>query len=494
MKIEEILKKKLVNFSKRYQAIRILEIVVSFLCVGFFIYLVLCVVDKFFHLSLNWQAVFIFICAVCGILGLIIGKRETISLSSIARKIDERLALKEKISTAWEYKNQRANEFVPLLIKDAVLSLEGVKGKKVFSHARWLKKSKYLVYLLIGIYLISLSSYFSSLLKNPNLLPSFPGKERLITELSDKFTKKEPPKIEKVKRVTLQMRKSREKFYQERWERERTYKEHKFFEQKRIQSSDVMSKSELLRGIQNFSEKGLLPRERFSFKRENYIQGKYIRENEDSFFLNFREGVEKELGRKMEESYPQFTEKLFESKTNKKIASPSDEQKKYSEFEEIEKVRATKVSSRKKDLKKENTGKVLDERKVYPESRKKEGGEGYGKIDNEDFSVNKNLAKGYSPLPGYGSSFEMQEKDKIKVEEEGIFIKLRSQFDRGYFLKSLLKGISTSKEESGSSLGEAFISYRSFIISKLSEERVPLSYKEQVKKYFSSLEPNNNEE
>ncbi|GAI23217.1 unnamed protein product [marine sediment metagenome] len=91
-------------------------------------------------------------------------------------------------------------------------------------------------------------------------------------------------------------------------------------------------------------------------------------------------------------------------------------------------------------------------------------------------------------LPGNTSS-NYEKEEIIELEEKGELSKVESQLKQGYFFMRLLQGIADTSDKSGLSAEEAFFSYKKEMMNRLTEERIPLSYKEQIKKYFSSLEP-----
>lgn len=114
--------------------------------------------------------------------------------------------------------------------------------------------------------------------------------------------------------------------------------------------------------------------------------------------------------------------------------------------------------------------------------------DGYSSAEEKerDFLADLGLATG--SLPGNTSS-NYKKEEIIELEEKGELSKVESQLKQGYFFMRLLQGIADTSDKSGLSAEEAFFSYKKEMMNRLTEERIPLSYKEQIKKYFSSLEP-----
>ena len=145
---------------------------------------------------------------------------------------------------------------------------------------------------------------------------------------------------------------------------------------------------------------------------------------------------------------------------------------------------------------KEGSGKEKEEKLARmaesegkPALKGDEKNEGHSLAQEEGFELGQGLAEGPSPFPGRSPSFRVGEEEEFEVDEEGRLVKVKGQLEQGSFLMSLLRDISRSPEKGGSSTKQALISYGEMMINKLAGEKIPLSYKEQVKRYFSSLEP-----
>lgn len=489
MRVEEILSKKINALGRRYRAIHAGRTVLIFLCYGLAFYLAFLIVDKFLHFSLNLPVLFLAVCAVSAIAGLIVARMNRMLPFDICSRVDQKLELKEKITTAWQYKDEsKSNEFVPLLLKDALISLEDVKKGEVFPHI-WLKGTKYLASLLVGISILSFSGYFYPLFERGLLS----GEKKFLSRLTDRFGKKEREEIEKAEKLATRMRKLREDFYQSKLKREED-KKYTLSPDKSTQNFEV-DRDELSEKLEGFSRGG--SREGFSRlnNRAGYLPQSYMREGGEDPALpdtgQQSEAMRKMMGGKRGKSGENF----FDSEGREGLIE-TGRKGEQSGFEKEEQSSARREGTGEK---RNGEDEHQNQRAFTPASGKKKGenvisGEekrGYASSGEEskDSSSEDNLVKGRSPRPGQGSSLDTQRTEQLKLDEEGDLIKLRGQFDRGSFLDSFSNSISSSQESPKSSIKENFLSYRRFILNKLAGERIPSFYREQVKKYFSSLEP-----
>jgi len=470
MKIEEILDVKLSEFERRLRSVQIGESVAISLCFGLSVYLAFFVINKFIVLPLNWPAFFLAICGLSSSIGLFVGRHRRISPFSIACQVDERLGLEERVSTAWEYKDQgRTNELVPLLIRDAVRHLQGVKAKRVFPH-RWLKRGKYAIYLFLSIVLVSFSSY---LLPFPfrGVGPSVALQEEghSLMRYTERLMKKErPEQLRRASSLAKEMRELAEDMYYKKLEEEKALQSYSSLEKKISQALEV-AQGELLKELKALTGKEggqAIDEERLSQLKEALQKEQY---------KSVRELLEKTStgeGDKNEEllSYAKDLEAL---NTMKQAIRESRQRLKDISSESGDEERMARVSGQEKeDL-------------AFRGDRETRG---YGSAEDEDFLLELELAKGYSSFPGRSSSRRIQEERVLEFDEEGRLVKVKGQFDQGYFLMSLLRNLSPSLDKSGSATEEALISYGKLMMNKLTGEKIPLSYKEQVKRYFSSLE------
>ena len=473
MKIGEILTAKIGEISRRYRSVYTVKAVVTFLCYGLSVYLALSILDKFVPLPLNWPALLLTICGLSTTIGLVVGRSRPIVPFRVACQIDQKLGLKERVSTAWEYQDQKtSNELVPLLIRDAVRQLGGIKAKRIFPY-HWLKKGKYLVYLSLGILVIPLFSHFVIpllSLKNGDLSASLQAEGRLLMELANKMTRKEQlERLRRVSRLALQMREMGENLSHKKLKEEQVLEAYNSLQQEITQTLEI-TRGELLQELRvlvNEGKWGSIDEERLSELRQALQKEEYerishllpkssMREGDDlRRLLSYLKDLEalKMMRQPVRESYQRLKERAFREGSKERVGTATERDEK-------------------------SHAPDLDERL-----------RGYGRVAHEDSLGDQGINPGYSSFPGQSSVFETQDNEVLEFDERGNLVKVGSQFDQGSFLMSLLRSISGSSRESRSSIEEDLTSYRELIMNKLAGEKIPLSYKEQVKKYFSSLEP-----
>ena len=465
MKIEEILAVKLLEFERRLRFVQTGKSVATFLCIGLGAYLCLCILDKFVSLPLNWPALFLAVCGLGTASGFFVGRFRRISPLSVACRVDEALSLQERVSTAWEYRSEgRSNELVPLLIKNAVRCLQEVKPSKVFPH-QWLKRGRYVAYLLIGIFLVSYLFPFPFEGAAP---PSSLREEgRSLMRSAERLMEKRPEALRRASSLARQMRQLGEEMYQRKLEEEQALQAYSSLESK-IAQELKMTQAELLEKLKSLEK------------------GKWESVDEEKL-SQIKEALQKEEYGKAKDLLEQMS-KEGKGKEGEELLSYAKE------LESLSKMR--KLVREGHQRLKEGSGKEKEEKlaritKSEEESALKgnEKNEAHSLAQEEGFELGQGLAEGSSPFPGRSPSFRVGEEEEFEVDEEGRLVKVKGQLEQGSFLMSLLRDISRSPEKGGSSTKQALISYGEMMINKLAGEKIPLSYKEQVKRYFSSLEP-----
>lgn len=472
MKVEEVLMAKVREFSQRYRSVYTGKVVITSLCYGLSAYLALSILDKFVPLSLNWLVILLTICGLATTIGVLVGRSHPIGLLWVARQIDKKLGLKERVSTAWEYQGQKtSNELVPLLIRDTVRQLAGIQPQRVFPY-HWLKRAKYLVYLSIGILVFPLLSYLvipHLPLKNGDAPASLEEEGRLLMELANKVARKERLKhLRRASRLASQMRVMGGDLSYQKLKEEQVLQAYDSLQKEIVQALET-TRGELLKGLGSWINEGKwgsLDQDRLSELKEALQKEEYERISHLLSKPSMREGVD--IRRLLD-----YLEDLEALKMMREPVRESCQRLKESAFDEGDGERGVRVTSREK-------------KSLTPDLPEKSPA--YGGLPHEDFLGEQRLTRGYGSFPGKSSSFETEE-EVLEFDERGNLVKLRSQFDRGTFLMSLLRSISRSSNQSGSSTEKILVSYRERIMNKLAGEKIPLSYKEQVKKYFSSLEP-----
>ncbi len=451
MKNEQILTLKLKEFTRRYHFLRAGKCLINYFLCTLSAYLALLLFDKFVTLPSAWP---LFFCVSCGlgiVIYLILDRRQRISVFWLASEIDKKLGLEERVSTAWEYQNRkRPKELIQFLTKDALSHLEGVKTSQAFPR-RWFERGKYLIYLLIPILLVSFSNHFLAFpprdkIDFPDL---FQEEGQLLMDLGQELTRNGEENLERHSLLALEMRELGKDIYYNNLEEEQILQSyHRLGEE--IAAALEKTATSLLGKL-----KGLRQEKRGAIG-ENLLS-------------NLMKALEKQDYQRANGLLQQY---------------PLQEQ-----IDEIEELQALQMMQ-----------KTL--RKSYQRSRDELAGrrsdhEAGGTIpgkemnsvpaeNGKDFLSDLDLATG--SLPGNTSS--NYEKGKIiDLEEKGELTKVESQLNQSYFLMRLLQGIDDTSEESGLSAEDAFFSYKKEMMNRLTEERIPLSYKEQIKKYFSSLEP-----
>ncbi len=477
MKIEEILAAKLLEFEQRIHSVQIGKDVTTSLCYGLSVYLALYILGKFIFLPLNWLVFFLVICGLSVVIGLFVEKCRHICPFSVACRVDETLTSKERISTAWEYKDQkRSNKLVPLLIKDTVGHLQGVKAKKVFPY-QWLKRGKYVLYISAGILLVSFTSHLPlpSLKEIASSTSTSLQKEgQSLMRFSKKLTEKEQlERLEQERQapgLIEQMRQLGDEMHRRELEEEGAFQAYNSLESEVSQAIHI-TQNELLNKLKSLAEEG---------------GGDSIDEKKLS---QVKEALQKE-------DYENLRKLLGEASMKQTGKDESEEISSYlKELEALSAMRQALRESRQRlhrDLpeEKDEKGIVRTFNREGDDLASGEGNaEGYGSAKDEDSLLESELAKRYASLPGYSSSWQIQEEKVLEFDEEGNLVKVKGQFDQGSLLMGFLRNISRSSDKPGLPTQEAFISYGKLMMNKLAGEKIPLSYKEQVKKYFSSLEP-----
>jgi len=468
MKIEEILAVKLLEFERRLRFVQTGKSVATFLCIGLSAYLCLCILDKFVSLPLNWPALFLAVCGLSTASGFFVGRFRRISPLSVACRVDEALSLQERVSTAWEYRSEgRSNELVPLLIKDAVRCLQEVKPRKVFPH-QWLKRGRYVAYLLIGIFLVSSFSHLFPFPFEDAAPPSSLREEgRSLMRSAERLMEKRPEALRRASSLTRQMRQLGEEMYQRKLEEEQALQAYSSLESK-ITQELKMTQAELLEKLKSLEE------------------GKWESVDEEKL-SQIKEALQKKEYGKAKDLLEQMS-KEGKGKEGEELLSYAEE------LESLSKMR--KLVREGRQRLKEGSGKEKEEKLARMTKSEEESAlkgdkknEGHSLAQEEGFVLGQGLAEGPSPFPGRSPSFRVGEEEEFEVDEEGRLVKVKGQLEQGSFLMSLLRDISRSPEKGGSSTKQALISYGEMMINKLAGEKIPLSYKEQVKRYFSSLEP-----
>jgi len=464
VKTKQILALKLEEFSRRYRFLRTGKCLSNWLLYGLSTYLAFLLFDKFVSLPSGWPLLFFALYGLSIAIYLALDRQRRIPFFWLASQIDKRLGLEERVSTAWEYQSrERPKELIQFLTKDALYHLQGVRASQVFP-CHWFKRSKYVIYLLTAISLITFSSYFlpfpsKSKIDSPDLLQE---EGQLLMNLGQKLVKK--GQLENIERASLlapQMKELGKDIYYKNLEEEQIFQAYHQLDEE-IAAALKESGSSLLEKL-----KGLKAKKEGAFGQNQ--------------FSKLMEALEKE-------DYQRVNNLLQEYSLEEKFDEIGDLQALEMMKKTLRKsYQRAKEESAKKKSDEEMAGAIPSKEMNLPtgEDRKDKG---YGSTEEKDRDILSDLGLTKGSLPGNTSSNDKREKI-IKLEEKGKLIRVESQFDQGSFLMTFLKSISDSSDKSGLSAEEAFFSYKKEMMNRLAEERIPLSYKEQIKKYFSSLEP-----
>jgi len=463
MKDKQILTAKLEEFSRRYHFLRRGECLINWLLLSLVGYLVVLLFDKFVSLPPGWPLIFLALCGLSIAIYLVLNRQRRISFFELASQIDEKLKLEERISTAWEYQNRkRPKEIIQLLTRDALCHLQKVRVSQVFP-CYWFKRGKYAIYLLTAILLVSFSGYFfpfssKSKIDSPDL---FQEEGQLLMNVAQKLIKKgRSESLERASLLALQMRELGKDIYYKNLKEDQAFSAYHQLD-KEIVAALEKSRNSLLEKLKRLREEGktlaqgefsklMKALEKGDYQRvNNLLQGHSLQEKfDETKDLQALEMMRKTLRR----SYKQAKEKSGKKKSDEKLAEA--------------------VSNKEMGLPNREDGKD----------------EGHSLVKEKERNFLSDSGPGEGSLPGNTSSDDKKEK-RVESEEKGKLNRIEGQFDQGSFLMSLLKGISDSSHKPGFSTEKAFFSYKKEMMNRLAEERIPLSYKEQIKKYFSSLEP-----
>jgi len=405
----------------------------------------------------EWPLLFFALCGVGIAIYLVLDRQCRISFFGLASQIDEKLKLEERVSTAWEYRSQKkSKELIQLLIKDALRHLQGIKARQVFP-CYWFKRSKYAIYLFIAILVVSFYGYFLPFpprgkIDSPDL---FQEEGQLLMNLGEKLMEKgRSENLERASLLALQMRELGKDIYYNNLKEDQVLQAYHQFDQQ-IAAALEKTATALLEKLKGLREE----------------KGESLGQNQ---FSKLMEALEKE-------DYQRVNNLLQEYSRKEKFDETEDLQA----LEMMKKTLARSYQRAKEEYRKEKSDEELAGTIPGREDWKDQG---YGSAGEEERNSLLDLGLAKGSLPGNTSSDDKEEKI-IELEEKGKLTRVESQFNQGSFLMTLLKSISDSSDESGLSAEKAFFSYKKEMMNRLTEERIPLSYKEQIKKYFSSLEP-----
>jgi hypothetical protein len=463
MKTKQILALKLQEFSRRYRFLRTEKCLINWFLCSLSAYLALLLFDKFVSLPSAWPLFFFVFCGLGIAVYLILDRQQRISFFWLASQMDKKLGLEERVSTAWEYQSRkRPKELIQFLTKDALCHLQGVRTSQAFP-CRWFERGKYVIYLLIGISLVSFSSYFLPFpprgkIDFPDL---FQEEGQLLMNLGQKLIRRGEENPERASVLALEMRELGKDIYYKNLEEEQIFQAYHQLSQE-IAAALKKTAASLLGKLKGLREE----------------KGGALDENQLSKLI---EALEKEDYQEVNELLQQYP-----------LPEQIDEIGELQALQMMEKTlgksyQRSKEKLGKKESDQEPWGAISGKEMNSPLAENgKDDGYSLAEEKERDFLANSGLARG--SLPGNTSSNYKKEKI-IELEEKGQLTKVESQLNQGYFFMRLLQGIADTSDKSGLSAEEAFFSYKKEMMNRLTEERIPLSYKEQIKKYFSSLEP-----
>ena len=463
MKTKQILALKLKEFSRRYHFLRTEKCLVNWFLCTLSAYLALLLFDKFVSLPSAWLLFFFVFCGLGIAIYLILDRQHRISFFWLASQIDKKLGLEERVSTAWEYQGRkRPKELIQFLTKDALCHLHGVRTNQAFP-CRWFERGKYVIYLLIGISLVSFSSYFLPFAPRGKIdFPDlFQEEGQLLMNLGEKLMRRGEENPERASLLPLQMRELGKDIYYKNLEEEQIFQAYHQLSQE-IAAALKKTATSLLGKLRGLREE----------------KGGAIHENQLSKLM---EALEKE-------DYQGVNDLLQQYPLQEQI----DEIGELQTLQMMEKTLRKSYQRSKEELGKKKTdqepgGAILGREMNSPPTENGKH-DGYSLVEEKERDFLSDLGLATGSLPGNTSSNHKKEK-VIELEEKGELSKVESQLDQGYFFMRLPQDITDISDKSGLSAEEAFFSYKKEMMNRLTEERIPLSYKEQIKKYFSSLEP-----
>ncbi len=463
MKTKQILTLKLKEFNRRYCFLRTGKCLInSFLCT-LIVYLALLLFDKFVSLPSTWPLFFFVFSGLSIAIYLTLDRRRQISFFRLASRIDKNLGLEERVSTAWEYQNRkRPKELIQFLTKDALFHLQGVKTSQAFP-CHWFERGKYVIYLLVAISLVSFSSYFLPFSARDKIdLPDlFQEEGQLLMNLGQKLIKRGEENLERASPLALEMRELGKDIYYKNFEQEQIFQAYRQLGQK-IAAALEKTAASLLGKLERLSQEkeGAIDENQLSKLMQALEKQDYQRVNNLLQQYSLQDRID-ELGELQALEMMKETLRKSQQRSKEELARKKRDQ----EAEEG-------------NPGKEMNSSVAENRRSYADSLTEE--KERGSLTDSSLATDA--------LPGDTSSNYKEEKI-IELEERGELTKAQSQLKQGYFLMRLLQGIADTSDKSGLSAEEAFFSYKKEMMNRLTEERIPLSYKEQIRKYFSSLEP-----
>jgi len=447
MKIKKILKTKLKKFSYRDTFIQIINRLILYWGWSICLYLTLWGINKFFPLPFLGKDFFLLISLISVGLAISITFLRRKTLFEIACFIDKKSELKERVSTAWEFSlKKKENIFTPFLVKDTLSELQEIKTSHVFPYYPP-SQVMYLLYTLIVIFLFLSLSYFPSL--NMEKRRTYLYQEaNILKALSEELS--EEGKRENLKSVTLlvpRVKELSEKTSEGKIGPEELLKAYDYL-QEEIEARIQEKKRELLQELNS-----LLQKEK---------QGSSLQRKIQEAMEAIKKG-EYEKARKLLEEFPLPGEKK--------------------ELRELE-----SLSKAKKDF--EKSYERMSNQLKKDEARK----ESFPEIAQETSEKEKALFEEIKSLGGispYSSSPSKEKEEKevfLEPKKEGELSKVKGQGEDS-LLMSLIENLFLPDSSIGLKEREAFSSYQKLMINRLFEEKIPGTYKERVKEYFTSLEP-----
>ncbi len=444
MKIKNILKPNLKKFSHRDTLIQMINRVILYSGGTICLYLTLWGINKFFPLSFLGKDFFILISLISVGLAISITLLQRKTLFEIACFIDKKSELKERVSTAWELSlKKEKNIFTPFLLKDTLSQIEGIKTSYVFPYHPP-PQVMYLLYALIVIFLFLSLSYFPSL--NMEKRRKYLYQEANILKTLSKELLEEG-KRENLKSVTLlipRVKELSEKTGKGEIGPEELLKAYDYL-QKEIEARIQEKKRELLQKLNS-----LLQKEK---------QGSSLQRKLQEAMEAIKKG-EYEKARKLLEKF-----------------SLPGEKKELKELESLSKARKNFEKNYERLSNQLKKGK--DQKESFP------------KIAQESDKKEEVLSKEIKSSVGVSSLFPLPPKGKeapLEPKKEGELSKVKGQ-EEDSLLMSLIENLFLPDSSIGLKEREAFSSYQKLMINKLFEEKIPGTYKERVKEYFTSLEP-----
>jgi len=444
MKLKNILKTKLKKFSHRDTFIQIVNRIILYWGGTICFYLTLWGINKFFPLSFLGKDFFILISLISVGLAISIALLQRKTLFEIACFIDKKSELKERVSAAWEFSlKKKKNIFTPFLVKDTLSQLKGIKTSYVFPYHPP-PQVMYLLYTLIVIFLFLSLSYFPSLHKEKRRTYLY-QEANILKALSEELS--EEGKRENLKSVALlvpRVKELSEKTGKGEIGPNELLKAYDYL-QEEIEARIQEKKGELLQKLNS-----LLQKEK---------QGSSLQRKLQEAMESIKKG-EYEKARKLLEEFPLPGEK----KELKELESLSKAKEDFEESYE-------RLSNQ---LKKDK-----DQKESFP------------KMAQESDKKEEVLSKEIKSSVGVSSRSLLSSKEKetlLEPKKEGELSKVKGQGEDS-LLMNLIENLFLPDSSRGLKEREAFSSYQKLMINKLFEEKIPGTYKERVKEYFTSLEP-----